>query len=106
MQAERTHFSATAAISTLAAVGLAVLLVHEFLSSNTQRSAPIQSVALIAPVPQAPPPEAQKPEEEKVEKLESTKALDSSEWTPGESGASPGPATGSGGIATDGTLGL
>ncbi|MGO9427149.1 MAG: energy transducer TonB [Steroidobacteraceae bacterium] len=105
MHVERSHFSAAAAISTLAAVGLAVLLVHEFLSSNTLRSAPIQSVALIAPVAQAPPPEAPKPEEEKIEKLDSTKVPDSSDWTPGEPGANPGPAT-PGLVSTDSTLGL
>jgi len=98
------HVSPTTAITSLAAIGLLVLLVHEFLSSNTPRSAPIQSVALIAPVPAPAPPEVQKPEEEKAEKLESTKTLDSSDLTPGEPNAAPGP--GSGGIPTNGVLGL
>ncbi len=104
MQAERSHVSATAALSALAAVALAVLLAHEFLSSNTLRSAPIQSVALIAPVAQAPP-EAPKPEEEKIEKLDSTKVPDSGDFTPGEPSATPGPAT-PGLVSTDSTLGL
>ena len=77
---------------------------HAFLSSNTLRSAPIQSVALIAPVAQAPP-ETPKPEEERIEKLDSAKLPDSSDWTPGEPGANPGPAT-PGLVSTDSTLGL
>jgi TonB family protein len=104
MHTERFHFSPTAAIASFAAVGLLVLLMHEYLSSNTLRSAPIQSVALIAPVPAVPPPEVQKPEEEKLEKIDATKPLDTNDWTPGEPGATPGPSAGL--VPTDSTLGL
>jgi TonB family protein len=100
---QRQHLSPTVTISSLAAIGLVVLLVHEFMNSNTPRSAPIQSVALIAPPPAPPPPEPQKPPEEKVEPV---KPLDASDWTPGEAGASPGPVSDPGLVRTDSTLGL
>lgn len=106
MSTQRVQFSPAGAIMALAAIGLVTLLVHEFLASNTLRSAPIESVALIAPLappPPAPPPEVQKPEEKQVV---STQALDTGDWTPGEPAATPGPGSGSGAAPTDGALGV
>lgn len=107
MPTTRIDLSPTTAISALAAIGLVYLLVHEFLTSNTLRSTPIQSVALVSAAPPPPPPQVQKPnEEEKIEKIEPTKAIDVNDWTPGEAGATPGPGTGSAGVPTNGMLGL
>jgi len=104
MHAERIHLSPTTAVSALAAAGLVIFLVHAFLTSNTLRSMSIQTVSLVSSAPPPPPPEVQKPVEEKVEKLEYTKMLDASEWTPGEASATAGPGTG--GLPNDGVLGL
>ncbi len=103
MSTERLHISPAGAVTAIAAAGFIGLLVHAFVASNTVRSTPVQPVALMAPPPPvAPRPEMNEPKE-KEEERQSSKSLDTGDWTPG------GPQTGagaSGPAQSDNTLGL
>lgn len=101
MKTGRLHFSPARVVVGGLAIGLAALLLHEILASNTPRTASVQPLALIAP-PATPPPITKEPEPERAEEI---KELDTSDYTPGEPGADagPGPDTGT---PSDGAMGL
>jgi len=108
MNTERLHHVPPGLIAVVAAGALA-LLVHAFLSSNSERTAFVQPVSLVPPAlpPQPPPPAPEKQEPEK-ELPQQPLTLDTNDLSVGVTG-SPGPGTdaspSSGALAT-GPLGI
>jgi protein TonB len=102
MRAEAQHLSPTGVLASLAGAALLVLLVHAFLNGNTERAAPVQAVALIAP-PTPSTPDIKKPEQDRSEPIQSH---DTTDWTPGAPGPYAGSSTDSPGVGPTGPLGV
>lgn len=83
MRSPSLHLSPSAAAAVFIGCALVLLLVREFLTTNTVRAPPLQAVALLPP---PPPPEPPPRLEEKQPQHEPLPLPDSREWA-----AAPGP---------------